>query len=227
MSVLGSSRPVGHNCGSVMSSTRMRCLALAAAIFVVAASPAAAQDPDPLPAPPLPAPDPAPPAPAPTRPRPAPVKKPAARPAATPVRVVPSVAPEVVAPAPPTQLGRSAPVRTKRTVRKKQVVVAKPAEPLRRLPIRDASAPRVDETTLVLTAARIGDNDGGVGAIGVVAAFWLALAAALLVVAYLAPFADVPQPVAVFLYERRSVLALIAINMVAAAGICYLIVGIG
>ena len=228
MSVLESPRPVTHNCGSVLSSKRMRCLALAAAIFLVAASPAAAQDPDPLPAPALPAPDPAPPAPPKkAAPRPAPVKKPAARPTPAPVRVTPSVAPEVVVPAPQIQPRRSAPVRAKKVVRKKRVVVVKPAEPLRHLPIRDATAPRVEETALILTAARFGEDDGGLSAVAVVAAFWLALAAALLLVAYVAPFADVPQPLGVFLYERRSVLALIAVNMVAAAAICYLVVGTG
>ena len=100
-----------------------------------------------------------------------------------------------------------------------------PAEPIRRLPIRDASAPRVDETALVLTAARIGEDDGGFGALGLVTAFWLGLAAALLIVAYAVRFAEVPQPLRVFLYERRSVLALIGVNMVFAAAICYLVVG--
>ncbi len=210
-----------------MSSKRMRCVALVAAIFVVAASPAAAQDPDPVPAPPLPAPDPAPPAPpkpAPTRPRPAPVKKPAARPAPAPARVAPAVAPAIVTPAPQTQPLRSGPVRAKRAVRKKHVVVTTPAEPLRRLPIRDASAPPVDETTLVLTAARVGEDDGGLGAIDLVTAFWLGLAAALLIVPYVVRLAEVPQPLGVFLFERRSVLALIGVNMVLAAAICYLVV---
>jgi hypothetical protein len=210
-----------------MSSKTMRCVALVAAIFVVAASPAAAQDPDPVPAPPLPAPDPAPPAPpkpAPTRPRPAPVKKPAARPAPAPARVAPTVIPEVVAPAAQPQPRRSAPVRAKRAARTKHVLVTKPAEPLRRLPIRDASTPRIGETALVLTAAQVGEGDGSVGAIVLVAAFWLALAVALLVVASVAPFAEVPQPLGVFLYERRSVLALIGVNMLAAAAICYLVV---
>ncbi len=207
-----------------MSSKRVRCVALVAAIFVVAASPAAAEDPDPLPAPTLPAPDPAPPAPAPKPSRPAPVKKPkpAAKPAPAPVRVTPSVAPEVVAPAAQPQPPRSAPVRAK--TRTKHVVAT---QPLRRLPIRDASAPRVDETALVLTAARIGEDDDGFGTIGLVTAFWLCLAAALLIVAYVVRFAEVTQPFGMFLYERRSVLALIGVNMVAAAAICYLVVGIG
>ena len=100
-------------------------------------------------------------------------------------------------------------------------------EPLRRLPIRDASAPRVDETTLVLTAARIGEDDGGFGAFDLVTAFWLGLAAALLIVGYVVRFAEVPQPLGVFLFERRSVLALIGVNMVFAAAICYLVVGDG
>ena len=95
-------------------------------------------------------------------------------------------------------------------------------EPPRRLPIRDASTPRVEETTLVLTAARIGEEDGGFGAIGLVTVFWLGLAAALLVVGYVVRFTDVPF--GVFLHERRSVLALIGFNMAAMAAICYLIV---
>ena len=225
MLVLGSPRPVTHYCGSVLSSKECDCLALGAAIFLVAASPAAAEDTDPVPAPTLPAPDPAPPAPGPKPSRPAPVKKPAAKPA--PAHVAPAVAPAIVAPAPQTEPVRSAPVRAKTGVRKKHVVVTTPAEPLRHPPIRDASAPRVDETALVLTAARIGEDDVGVGRIAVVALFWLALAAALLIVAYVAPFADVPGPGRVFLYERRGVLALIGVNMVAAAAICYLVVGIG
>ncbi len=218
--LLGSSRPMTHYCGSVLSSKRMRCAALVATIFVVAASPAAAEDPDPLPAPTLPAPDPAPPAPAPKPSRPAPVKKPAAKPAPAPEHVTPSVVPEVVAPAAQTQPPRSAPVRAK--ARTKHVVAT---EPLRRLPIRDASAPRVDETTLVLTAARIGEDDGGFGAFDLVTAFWLGLAAALLIVGYVVRFAEVPEPLGVFLFERRSVLALIGVNMVLAAAICYLVVG--
>ena len=212
MSVLESPRPVTHNCGSLLSSKRMRCLALAAAIFVVAASPAAAQDPDPLPAPTAPG--------ARSRtagarseegcPRPAPVKQPGretrarscaryalGRARGRRARTTDSAAP----------LGSGA-CQESRT--QEPVVVVKPAEPLRHLPIRDATAPRVEETALILTAARFGEDDGGVGAIGLVAAFWLALAAALLLVAYVAPFADVPQPLGVFLYERRSVLALIA-----------------
>jgi hypothetical protein len=219
--VLGSSRPVMHYCGSVMSSKRMRCVALVAAIFVVTASPAAAEDPEPLPAPTLPAPDPAPPAPAPKPARPAQVKKPAAP---APVRVAPAVVPAIVTPSPQTQPLRSAPVRAKRPTRAKRAVTS-PAEPLRRLPIRDGSAPPVDETALVLTAARIGEDDGGFGALGLVTAFWLGLAAALLIVAYAVRFAEVPQPLRVFLYERRSVLALIGVNMVFAAAICYLVVG--
>ncbi len=218
--VFGSSRPVTQCCGSVISSKRMLCFALVAAIFVANVSPAAAEDPEPLPAPTLPAPDPAPPAPAPARP--APVKKPAARPTPAPVHVAPAVSPVVVTPAPQTQ--RSAPVRAKRPARAKPAVTS-PAEPIRRLPIRDASAPPVDETTLVLTAARLGETDGGFGAIDLVTAFWLGLAAALLIVAYVVRFAEVPQPFGMFLYERRSVLALIGVNMVAAAAICYLVVG--
>src|SRR5687768_3467206 len=206
-----------------MSSKRMRCVALVAAIFVVAASPAAAQDPDPLPAPTLPAPDPAPPAPAPAPARPAPVKKPAARPAPAPAQVAPPVAPAVVTPAAETQSLRSAPVRAKRPTRTKRAVPS-PVEPLRRLPIRDASTPRVEETALVLTAARIGEDDGGLGAIGLVTVLWLGLAAALLIVGYVVRFAEVPEPLGLFLYERRSVLALIGVNMAAMAGICYLIV---
>lgn len=103
-------------------------------------------------------------------------------------------------------------------------MVTSSAEPLRRLPIRDASTPRLQETALVLTAARIGEDDGGFGAIGLVTVFWLGLAAALLIAAYAVRFAQVPQPWAMFLYERRSVLALIGVNMAAAAAICYVIV---
>jgi len=76
----------------------------------------------------------------------------------------------------------------------------------------------------VLTAARIGEDDGGFGAIGLVTVFWLGLAAALLIVGYVVRFAEVPEPLGLFLYERRSVLALIGVNMAAMAGICYLIV---
>lgn len=206
-----------------MSSKRLRCAALVAAIFVVAASPAAAQDPDPLPAPPLPAPDPAPPAPPPAPARPAPVKKPAAKPAPAPARVTPAVAPTIVT-TPPTQPRRSAPVRAKSPTRAAKPVVASPPEPLRRLPIRDASTPHVEETTLVLTAARVGDDDGGFGAIGLVTVFWLGLAAALLILAYAVRFAEVPQPWGLFFYERRGVLALIGVNMAAMAAVCYVIV---
>lgn len=220
--MFGSSRPMTQLCGSVLSSKRMRCVALVAAIFVMTASPAAAEDPEPLPAPTLPAPDPAPPAPAPKPARPAPVKKPAARPAPAPVHVAPAVSPAIVTPTPQTQR-RSTPVRAKRPARVKRAVT-RPAE-VRRLPIRDAAAPRVDETALVLTAAHIGEDDGGFGALGLVTAFWLGLAAALLLVAYLVRFAEVPQPLGLFLYERRSVLALIGVNMVFAAAICYLVVG--
>jgi hypothetical protein len=221
--LLGSSRPMTHNRGSLRSSKRMRCVALVAAIFVVAASPAAAQDPDPLPAPPLPAPDPAPPAPAPARP--APVKKPAARPtpAPAPAQVAPAVAPAIVTPPAETQPIRSTPVRAERPTRTKRAVTST-VEPLRRLPIRDASTPRIEEATLVLTAARIGEEDGGFGAIGLITVFWLGLAAALLIVAYVARFAEVPQPWGMFLYERRSVLALIGVNMAAMAAVCYVIV---
>jgi len=63
------------------------------------------------------------------------------------------------------------------------------------------------------------------GTIDLVTAFWLGLAAALLIVAYVVRFAEVPQPFGMFLYERRSVLALIGVNMVAAAAICYIVVG--
>jgi hypothetical protein len=222
--VFGSLRPMTQYCGSVISSKRMRCFALVAAIFVANVSPAAAEDPEPLPAPTLPAPDPAPPAPVPARP--APVKKPAARPAPAPApaRVAPAVSPAIETPAPQSQARPSTPVRAKRPSRTKPAATI-PAEPIRRLPIRDASPPPLDETTLVLTAARIGEDDPGFGAIGLVAALWLGLAAALLVVAYVVRFAEVPQPFGMFLYERRSVLALIGVNMVAAAAICYLVVG--
>ena len=76
----------------------------------------------------------------------------------------------------------------------------------------------------MLTAARIGEDDGGFGAIGLVTVFWLGLAAALLIAAYAVRFTEVPQPFGMFLYERRSVLALIGVNMAAMAAICYLIV---
>ena len=103
-------------------------------------------------------------------------------------------------------------------------MVTSPPQALRRLPIRDASVPRVEETTLVLTAARIGEDDAGFGAIGLVAVFWLGLAAALLILAYAARFAEAPQHWELFLYERRSVLTLIGVNMAAMAAICYVIV---
>jgi hypothetical protein len=212
-----SSRPVTHR-RPLMSSKRMCCLAVAAAVFAAVASPAAAQDPDPLPAPTLPTPDPAPP---PARPRPTPVKpkpKPVVKAVPAPVRVAPSVSPATVTP--------TVVPRAKRPVRKKAVVV-KPPEPLRRLPIRDASAPPPGETALVLTAAGFAPaagDDGGVGTIAIAAVLWFALALALLVVAYVAPVLAVPQPLGVFLYERRSAIALIGVYMVAAAAVAYVVV---
>jgi hypothetical protein len=56
------------------------------------------------------------------------------------------------------------------------------------------------------------------------AALWLGLAAALLLIAYITTLVVVPQPLGTFLYERRSQFALIGMNMVAAAAVCYLVV---
>ena len=203
----------------MLFSKGIKCFALAAAIFVVAVSPAAAQDPDPLPAPPLPAPDPAPPAPAPTRPRPAPAK-PAAKPAPAPVR---NVAPAVVTPAPQAQPAPAVPVRAKKPAAKQ-----KPAapEPLRYLPIRDASIPTSGETAVVLAAAGFAPaaEDDGLSTVALAAVFWLGLAVVLLLIAYVAPFEIVPQPLGTFLYERRNHFALVGVNMVAAAVVCYLVI---
>ena len=41
---------------------------------------------------------------------------------------------------------------------------------------------------------RIGEDDGGFGAFDLVTAFWLGLAAALLIVGYVVRFAEVPEP---------------------------------
>ncbi len=205
----------------MLFSKGIRCFALAAAIFVVAASPAAAQDPDPLPAPPLPAPDPAPPAPAPTRPKPAPAK-PAPKPAPAPV-----IAPAVVTPAPQTQApAPAAPVRAKKPAAKKKPAAPKPVEPLRHLPIRDASIPATGETALVLAAAGFvpAAKDDGLGTVALAAVFWLGLAVVLLLIAYIAPFEIVPQPFGTFLYEWRNHFALVGVNMVAAAVVCYLVI---
>ena len=223
--MLGSSRPVTQNCGSIMSSKRMRCVALVAAIFVVAASPAAAQDPDPLPAPPLPAPDPAPPAPAPAPARPAPVKKPAARPAPTPTpaQVAPAVAPEIATPPAETQPLRAAPIRAKRPARRKE---AAPVVPLRRLPIRDASMPAAGETTLVLAAfgASPRNSGDGVNPIALAATVLLSLALALMALAYFAPFVVDQQRFGPFLVDRRNQFLRVGGNMFAAAVVCYLVV---
>jgi hypothetical protein len=69
-----------------------------------------------------------------------------------------------------------------------------------------------------------GEEDDGIGAIALAAAFWLGLAAALLLIAYVTPFVVAPQPLGTFLHERRGQFALIGVNMVAAAAVCYLVV---
>jgi hypothetical protein len=100
-------------------------------------------------------------------------------------------------------------------------------EALRRLPIRDASIPPGAETAGVLAATGFapGSTDGeGIGAIAWATAFWLGLAAALLLIASVTPLVGVSQPVGAFLYERRSQFALVGMNMVAVAVLCYLVV---
>jgi hypothetical protein len=117
-------------------------------------------------------------------------------------------------------------VRAKRKT-PRRAAVTKPVEELRRLPIRDASRPAPGETALVLAAAGFdpgGDADDGISAIGLAAAFWLGLAAALLLIAYVTPFVAVPQPFGTFLYERRRQFVVIGMNMVATAAVCYLVV---
>ena len=66
-------------------------------------------------------------------------------------------------------------------------------------------------------------DDGGFDGDRLSPRFWLGLAASLLVVAS-SRVRSLPQPYGVFLYERRSVLALIGVNMLAVAAICYLVV---
>jgi len=209
----------------VLSSKGIKCFALAAALFVAAVSPAAGQETEPLPAPPLPAPDPAPPAPAPTRPRPAPPKPAATAPA--PVRTPRYVTPAVDNPVPQTRPALSAPVRAKKPARKKVPAAAKPIEALRHLPIRDASIPATGERAVVLAATgfvpAVEHNDG-LGTIALAAVCWFGLAVALLLIAYVAPLQVVPQPLGGFLYERRNQFALVGVNMVAAAVVCYLVV---
>ncbi len=186
---------------------------LVAALFVALASPAAAEEPAPEPATPtLPDPDPAP-APAPKPARPAP-KKPAARPATTPRYV----APEVDSPAPQTRSVPSARVPAEPKAPAKPAV-PKPAETIRHLPIRDSSIVRFDETPLVLAAAGE-DGGGGVSATALVAAIWLGLAGALLLIAYFAPLAAVAPR----LNDRRGQFALVGTNMVVAAAVGYFVV---
>lgn len=230
MLVLESSRPVTHRGLPLLSSKRLRCLLLAAIVLVASAAPAAAQEPDPEPAPTLPAPDPAPPtAPAPPKPAAAkPTPRPAA-PAPAPVRTpAPAqsryVPPAVLTPTPQAQ-SPSRPTRPKRVTRK-QPAVSAPVEPLRRLPIRDASLPS-GETALVLAAFGVepaGSEDDGLGAIALAAAVWLGLAFALLVIAYVTPLLVSQPPFGPFLHERRSQFALVGANMVATAAVCYLVV---
>ena len=227
MLVLESSRPVTHRGRPLLPSKRLRSLLLAAIVLVASAAPAAAQEPDPEPAPTLPAPDPAPPT-APAPPKPA-AKKPAPRPAAPTQAPAPArpryVPPAVVTPAPQAQ-APSRPERPKRVTRK-QPAVAAPVEPLRRLPIRDASLPSQGKTALVLAAfgfdpAR--SEDDRLEPIALATAVWLGLALVLLAIACLTPFIAIQPPLGPFLHARRSQVALVGANMVATAAVCYLVV---
>jgi hypothetical protein len=212
-----SSRPATCRRRPSRSRKGLLCCALVAALFVVLAPPAAAEEPEPepTPTPTLPDPDPAPaPAPAPKPARPAPAK-PANRPSPTPRYV----APEDTSPAPQAQFVPVAPVRTEPKARAKPAV-PKPAETIRHLPIRDSSIVRFDETPLVLAAA--GEDGGGVSATALVAAIWLSLAGALLLVAFVTPFVAI----AARLNDRRGQFALIGTNMVVAAVVGYLVVAV-
>ena len=118
-------------------------------------------------------------------------------------------------------------MRAKKPAAKKKPAAPKPVEPLRHLPIRDASIPATGETALVLAAAGFvpaAKDDDGLGAVALAAVFWLGLAVVLLLIAYVAPFEIVPQPFGTFLYERRNHFALVGVNMVAAAVVCYLVI---
>lgn len=105
-----------------------------------------------------------------------------------------------------------------------------PAEALRRLPIRDPSIVRVDETAVVLAAAGLepaGEDDGGgISATAVAAGLWLGLAGALLLVACVTPFLAVAEPLGARLNDRRGQFALIGTNMVVAAVVGYLVVAV-
>lgn len=98
--------------------------------------------------------------------------------------------------------------------------VPKPEETIRRLPVRDSSIVRFDETPLVLAAA--GEDGGGGSATALVAAIWLGLAGVLLLVACVTPFVAV----AARLHDRRGQFALIGTNMVVAAVVGYLVVAV-
>jgi hypothetical protein len=229
MRLLDSWRPAIHRRGSFTFSRGTCCCLLAASLSAAAASPATAQEPEPEPAPPptLPAPDPAPPVPPRRAPTPAPPPPPAATPRAAPSpRYVP---PEVVAPdsqptfrpSPPERATPKAPVKA---------AAPKPVEPLRRLPTRDPPIVRI-ETLQVLSSAGLvrsvdrDDVDGGLSAAVVAAGFWLGLASALLLVAFLTPLLAVGTPFGARLFGVRGRLAVIATNMILALVVGYLVVG--
>ena len=136
-----------------------------------------------------------------------------------------AIAPVVATPAPTvTPVDRPSPVRRTPAARKKPTV-AKPAEPLRRLAIRDASLPAQARPTFVLAAFGGEQGEGGSnGPIALAAVAWLGLAVVLLALAYLTPLLVGRTTVGPFLYERRNQLALVGVNMVAAAAVCYIVV---
>jgi hypothetical protein len=116
-------------------------------------------------------------------------------------------------------------VRAKRAARKRPAAT-EPAQALRRLPIRDASMPTGGETALVLTAFGVSPQSDGVNPIALAATVLLSLAAALLALAYVAPFLVDQQRFGPFLYQRRNQVAHVGANMIAAAVVCYLVVAL-
>ena len=113
---------------------------------------------------------------APARPKPAPAK-PAAKPAPAPVSQRRACGRHSRTSGPNLRL--RSPVRAKKPAAKQ-----KPAapEPLRYLPIRDASIPTSGETAVVLAAAGFAPaaEDDGLGTVALAAVFWLGLAVVLL-----------------------------------------------
>jgi hypothetical protein len=103
--------------------------------------------------------------------------------------------------------------------------VSKPEEALRRLPIRDPSIVRVDETAFVLAASGVepvANRDGGISTTEVAVGLWLGLAGALLLVACATPLVAVAPR----LNDRRGQFALVGTNMVVAAVVGYLVVAV-